>query len=108
MPRLGAEYAFPLGSQLELPLRAGYVYEATPVPPQTGATSYLDSTRHLLSAGAGVKVQGLDPVLAGGLRLDLAFQWGLLEHREQTKVNGDRLSTGGSFWVLSADTSLEF
>ena len=55
-----------------------------------------------------MKVNGLDPVLAGGLRLDLAFQWGLLDDREQTKVNGDSLSTAGSFWVASADTSLEF
>jgi len=108
VPRIGAEYAFPLGALFELPLRAGYAYEATPVPPQTGTTSYLDATRHLLSAGAGMKVQGLDPVLAGGLRLDLALQWGLLEQREQTKLNGDDLSTGGSFWVASVDTSLEF
>jgi long-chain fatty acid transport protein len=108
VPRVGAEYTLPLGARFELPLRAGYSYEATPVPPQTGATSFLDSTRHLLSAGAGMKVKGLDPVLAGGLRLDLAFQWGLLEEREQTKLNGDRLSSSGSFWVASADTSLEF
>jgi long-chain fatty acid transport protein len=108
VPRIGAEYTFPLGAQLEVPLRAGYVYEATPVPPQTGSTSYLDATRHLLSAGAGMKVQGLDPVLAGGVRLDLALQWGLLEHREQTKLNGDDLSTDGSFWVASVDTTLEF
>lgn len=108
VPRVGAEYTLPLGAQLELPLRAGYVYEATPVPPQTGDTSFLDSTRHLLSAGAGVRVGGLDPVLAGGLRLDLAFQWGLLDDREQTKVNGDSLSTAGRFWGASADTSLEF
>lgn len=108
VPRLGAEYTLPLGARIELPVRAGYAYEATPVPPQTGDTSFLDSTRHLLSAGAGVKVKGLGPVLAEGLRLDLAFQWGLLDDREQTKVNGDSLSTGGSFWAASADTSLEF
>ncbi|HEU5076481.1 MAG TPA: outer membrane protein transport protein, partial [Polyangiaceae bacterium] len=108
VPRVGAEYTVPLGVRLELPLRAGYVYEATPVPPQTGDTSFLDSTRHLLSVGAGMKVKGRGPVLVGGLRVDLAFQWGLCEEREQTKVNGDRLSTGGSFWVASADTSLEF
>ena len=108
VPRLGAEYTLPLGALFELPLRAGYAYESTPVPPQTGDTSFLDSTRHLLSAGAGMKVKGLDPVLAGGLRLDLAFQWGFLKDREQTKANGDVVSTGGSFWVASADTSLEF
>lgn len=108
VPRIGAEYTFPLGAALELPLRAGYVYEATPVPPQTGSTSFLDSTRHLLSVGAGMQVRGLDPVLAGGLRLDLALQWGLLEQRDQTKLNGDDLSTDGSFWVASIDTSLEF
>ncbi len=108
VPRIGAEYTLSLDARFELPLRAGYVYEATPVPPQTGDNSFLDSTRHVLSAGAGMKVKGLDPVLQGGLRLDLAFQWGLLEEREQVKVNGDRMATGGSFWVASADTSLEF
>lgn len=108
VPRVGVEYTLPVGARWELPLRAGYAYERTPVPPQTRQTSFLDSTRHLLSAGAGMKVKGLDPVLAGGLRLDLAFQWGLLEEREQTKVNGDRLSSGGSLWAVAADTSLEF
>jgi long-chain fatty acid transport protein len=73
------------GGRLALPLRAGYAYEATPVPPQSGNTSFLDATRHLLSLGVGMEVEGLDPVLLGGLCLDLALQWGLLEDRSRRR-----------------------
>src|SRR5688500_5238544 len=108
VPRVGVEYALPLGVQLGMPLRAGYAYETSPVPPQSGNTSFLDATRHLLSLGVGMQVEGLDPVLVGGLCLDLALQWGLLEDREQTKASGDSLTTRGSFWAASADASVEF
>ena len=55
-----------------------------------------------------MQVEGLDPVLVGGLCLDLALQWGLLEDREQTKASGDSLTTQGNFWVASTDVSVEF
>jgi hypothetical protein len=53
VPRIGLEYRLPLRRRLELPLRAGYVFERSPVPPQTGRTNFADADRHVLSLGAG-------------------------------------------------------
>lgn len=108
VPRFGVEYRLSLASHWGLPLRAGYVYEATPVPAQTGTTAFLDATRHVVSGGVGVVDSGLGPWLGRGLCLDLAVQWGILEKRTQTRMSGDTLSADGSFWATSADVSLEF
>src|SRR5262249_23167615 len=51
-------------------LRAGYRYDASRVPNQGGVTNFLDSNRHGVSAGAGVSIGGLRPVLGGGVTLD--------------------------------------
>ena len=112
VPRLGIEHRLPLTGSLELPLRIGYVYEASPVPPQSGRTNFLDSDRHLLSMGAGAWWSGFDPILSGMLRTDFAVQFGLLERRSQTKA--DRASGLGSFaidghfWAVSGDVIAEF
>src|SRR5262249_54497395 len=50
---------------VETPLRAGYVYEHTPVPPQTGVTNFIDTDRHTISVGAGLTVNRPGSVLAG-------------------------------------------
>ena len=41
---------------VEIPIRAGYVYERSPVPPQTGVTNFVDTDRHTLSLGAGLTI----------------------------------------------------
>ncbi len=103
VPRLGIEHRLPLSPSLELPLRLGYVYEASPVPPQRGRTQFLDADRHLFSLGVGTWWSGLDPILSGGLRADCAAQLGVLERRNEAKVDVD-----GSFWGLSCDVIAEF
>ena len=64
MPRIGLEYSFGFGGTvdvhgearpaIQVPLRAGYAYEATPIPPQTGVTNFVDADRHTVSAGAAL------------------------------------------------------
>ncbi len=69
VPRFGIEYVAGIGTPshpsaeaggrtprapVEIPLRAGYVYEASPVPPQRGITNYVDADRHTISLGTGV------------------------------------------------------
>lgn len=69
-PRLGLEYKKPL-KELQSKklddnalgikpwawvLRGGYAYSPSPVPRQTGLTSYADSNRHTLSAGGGYRL----------------------------------------------------
>ena len=91
VPRVGLEYTFGLGRRVavhgeekpsvQLPLRAGYVYEATPIPPQTGVTNFVDSDRHTFSVGAGLVLNRPFSVLRGALRVDGYFQGSFLPER---------------------------
>ncbi len=62
VPRIGVEWYVPDltasdGSVLlRVPLRAGYVYEHTPIPDQTEVTNFLDADRHTASFGAGIEI----------------------------------------------------
>lgn len=97
VPRFGAEYSFGLGStvvvhgderpRVQLPVRVGYVYEATPVPPQTGFTNFVDSDRHTFSVGAGVVFNRPFPALRGALRVDGYFQGSVLPERVTEKAS---------------------
>jgi len=48
-PRLGLEYRF----ENRLVVRAGYAFQKSPVPEQTGSSNYMDCDRHVVSFGAG-------------------------------------------------------
>jgi long-chain fatty acid transport protein len=100
VPRLGVEYIVSAGGGwrrlageeedrrlVEIPLRAGYVYERSPVPPQTGVTNFVDADRHTVSLGAGVTVNAPGAVLPGSLTLDLHAQWSVLPERITHKDN---------------------
>jgi hypothetical protein len=97
VPRVGLEYTFGLGRTVqvhgeerpavELPLRAGYVYEATPIPPQTGVTNFVDSDRHTFSLGAGLVLNRPSSVLRGALRVDGYFQASFLPERLTQKAS---------------------
>jgi long-chain fatty acid transport protein len=100
VPRIGLEYVLPVAGGLrklhgeaeprrmiEIPLRAGYVYERSPVPPQIGLTNYVDADRHTLSIGAGIAWNHPGEVLQGALRLDLHGQLSILPERVTEKAN---------------------
>lgn len=97
VPRIGIEYTFGLGRptkvhgeerpSVQLPLRVGYVYEATPVPPQTGITNFVDSDRHTFSLGAGVVLNRPFSVLRGALRVDGYVQGSVLPERLTHKAS---------------------
>lgn len=90
VPRLGVEYVVPVAGGLraagqragrravELPLRAGYVYERSPVPPQRGVTNTIDADRHTFSLGAGVVLSRPLEELPGSLRIDAHGQLSVL------------------------------
>jgi long-chain fatty acid transport protein len=120
VPRVGVEYVWPVAGAprkvagereerrlIEIPFRAGYAYERSPVPPQTGATNYVDADRHTLSFGTGVAVNRPVDVLPGALRLDLHAELSILPERETRKASaadfigdyragGSMLSGGGT------------
>ncbi len=62
VPRVGIEWYLPGFNDkggapiLRVPVRAGFVYEKSPVPPQTGTTNLVDNDRFTGSIGFGVEI----------------------------------------------------
>jgi long-chain fatty acid transport protein len=89
VPRFGVEYrGVRFGAEreldgndvalVELPLRLGYWYEASPVPDQGGETNLIDADRHTWTAGLGLGLnRPFGDVLDGSLRLHVhgLFSW---------------------------------
>jgi long-subunit fatty acid transport protein len=76
-PRVGVEYVWrPMWV-----LRGGYVFEPTPVPPQTGRTNYVDNHKNVLSGGVGFRLPSEGYVAS----FDLFGQAHLLVPRETAK-----------------------
>ncbi len=71
IPAVGLEWrAVDAVGPLSLLARAGYRYEASPVPDQDGDSSFGDADKHILSAGLGAELVGLTKVLPRPLNLD--------------------------------------
>ncbi len=114
VPRLGAEWRIPLGSErevhgqkvafCELPVRAGYAFEASPIPEQKGITNFIDSDRPTLGLGAGVAFNRPFEALPGSLRLDVHAIFSRLVSRTMVKDNpadfvGDYTASGAIYGV---------
>lgn len=109
--RVGAEYLVPLGRH-EIALRGGYHFDPTPVPEQTGATNFIDASRHVFALGAGITLRRLGAVLPGTLGVDVhaALQW--LPERATVKTSpvdpvGD-YRAGGVVFNAGVTTSVGF
>jgi long-chain fatty acid transport protein len=112
VPHLGIEYLLPASGVMrtvrgvdkpkpavEVPLRAGYVYEATPVPPQTGVTNFIDTDRHTITAGTGVVLNAPTSWMPGSIALDVHGQVSILPERVTSKASaadfvGDYTASG--------------
>ena len=81
-------------------LRAGWAYAPSPVPNQTGFTSYADASRHTFSMGAGVD---FGRPLGVGLKGDLAVAASMLSERTFTKSSpslpNSLYTASGSFFT---------
>ncbi len=123
VPRAGLELTLPLTrerravfgesrARVELPLRAGYVFEATPIPAQTGRTNFVDTDRHTFSVGVGAHFHDPFSVLHGALTLDVHAQASWLPERATYKANpadfvGD-YRQGGAMFGGGATVGLHF
>ncbi len=121
VPHLGIEYVIPVAGgfrhlegdpierrAVEIPVRAGYVYERTPVPPQTGVTNYIDTDRHTVSLGTGLTLNAPGSVLKGSVTLDVHGALSVLPARVTLKQNpanfvGDYTASGT---MMTAGTTL--
>jgi hypothetical protein len=82
-PRLGVELTRPLGSAGRAwTVRAGYSFDPSPVPKQSGFTSYADADRHEIALGAGL---ALGKWLDVAWSIDAAGQLHLLDARSFEK-----------------------
>ncbi len=83
--------------RLALDLRAGYRYEASPVPGQQGASTFGDADKHTFSLGAGVELRRLFSVLPKPIELDAFVAVTYLPERDFNK--DDPRSLVGDFTV---------
>lgn len=112
VPRLGVEVLAIDAAKITLPVRLGYFYERSPVPPQTGATNFVDADRHVISAGVGVKVLAPIAELPGDVRLDAHGTYAHLPEELTRKTSpadfvGD-YTRGGHQWNFGTTLSVGF
>ena len=112
VPRAGVEYRGQLGAHVGLAGRLGFSYERSPVPDQTGLTSFADNDRVIVTAGAGVQLIDLLPALELPLRFDAAVGWHELIDRTAIKdasvLPGRDFTSGGRMIHLSFTAEARF
>lgn len=98
-PRISAEYRLRLGPDWTLTPRLGWALEPSPTPTQDGFHNYLDTDRHLVTAGLELQWATVRLALAGQL------------HRSSTRAaikdDGTRLSYQANLWVFGAELGVE-
>jgi long-chain fatty acid transport protein len=100
VPRIGVEYLIDVAGSpkrlpgrdvevraVQLPVRAGFAYERSPVPPQTGLTNFVDADRATLTVGTGLWLNAPFTALPGSLRLDVHAALSLLPERVVEKTS---------------------
>lgn len=106
--KIGVEADFQVADWTLSP-RAGYAYEPTPIPEQSGFHNYLDNDRHISAVGFGASWSLL--------RIEAALQWHVMPERSNLKdvssVSEDNpgfpeITHGGSvlFWGLEIGVEL--
>ena len=100
--RLGGEWRARETDATAIDVRAGYSYEPTPVPEQTGESSLADADKHTFSLGGGLTFKQLSPILAGSLSFDAHLSATYLPTRVNHKLDpldltGD-FTDGGTVW----------
>ncbi len=99
VPRIGVEARVLELDRVALDVRGGYVYEATPAPEQIGESNFADADKHTFSAGLGVEVRRLGPVLPLPLAIDVHVALSYLPDRASHKMDprdavGDFVAAG--------------
>jgi long-chain fatty acid transport protein len=95
IPHLGVEARVLERPSLALDVRGGYSYEPTPVPEQIYDSNLADTDKHTFSAGLGLELPRLQPLLA--LPLDLDFHVALTVLPTRTNRKLDPLDAVGDF-----------
>jgi hypothetical protein len=109
--KLGVEYRH-RGGRTDFTVRAGGAYKPTPVPPQTGLTSWADGDRVELTAGGGITLADWAPILTRPIELDVAVQWQHVAHQLTQKdletFPGEAFSSGGNILHAGGSATVRF
>lgn len=111
VPAVGVEYEFRPVPRHALAFRAGYAFEPSPVPPQTGLGNVADPDRHLISCGAGWRMDfPREDGSTSALEAGFAFQAHRLvpfrTEKDVPEFAGGPLSAGGWLWALQLWTGV--
>jgi long-chain fatty acid transport protein len=100
VPRLGIEWLAEQDDRHRVLARAGYVYEPSPAPEQTGESNFIDNDKHTFSVGAGLELRhGLTSIIPRPVSFDISLGMTTLVPREHRKLSpvdpvGDYRSSG--------------
>jgi long-subunit fatty acid transport protein len=105
-PRAGVQW-----THGDVALRTGLAYLPSPVPAQTGLTSFADGDRTLATAGAGLRITP-GAILAQPIDLDVAVGWQHVFHtlvrKDVALAPGGAFSSGGDILQASASATVRF
>ena len=110
-PRLGVEHGLAWTTQSTFFLRAGYAFEASPVPTRQAQTHFVDASRHLLALGCGLALERAAPWLPDGVRLDAYALWVHYTERQLASSGGTApgsFSARGEQWSSGVTLSFAF
>lgn len=109
--RLGAELRRG-GPRTRWALRGGWAYVPSPVPAQTGLTSFADGDRQVFTLGGGLTLADWAPLLTRPIALDLALGWQHVAHRLTAKDTpsypGEAFGSGGNILQATLSSTIEF
>lgn len=102
VPRAGVEYRGARFSSVEVPVRVGYAFEASPVPDQPAVQNLIDADRHTVTVGLGLLLKEPFGDVLGAISLDAHGMFSVLPERVFLKDNaadfiGDYRANGNIF-----------
>lgn len=102
VPRMSVEGRVVNADIAKLWIRAGYSFERSPFPAQTGVINFIDNDRHVMTLGTELIFDRLEPLIKGELAWNLHFLYAHLPEREHIKASlvdpvGDLISRGRQF-----------
>jgi long-chain fatty acid transport protein len=100
-PRIAVERGLPFTGHVGVRLRAGYAFEPSPLPEQTGPSNYFDNDRHVFTAGFGLVGDSTFP-----LRVDAFGQVHALPTRTHVKDASVDANAPGAPWVKAGGSVL--
>lgn len=112
VPHVGVEWIMARTNTSKWQLRAGYTFEPTPTPVQTGETNFIDGDKHTVGLGLGMQFYDVTEVLPRPFDIDLYVAYTMFEEQVHRKLSPtDRIGdyrADGRIWQMGASTRWRF